>query len=54
VGLEKISASLYFVATDQLLTPENLLGPEQLRSRVLEQLVALGLDHRNLAGHLPE
>ncbi len=54
VGLEKISASLYFVATDQLLTPENLLGPEQLKNRVLEQLVALGLNHRNLAGHLPE
>jgi DNA helicase-2/ATP-dependent DNA helicase PcrA len=54
VGLEKISASLYFVASDELLTPENLLGPEQLKKLVLEQLFALGLDHRNLAGHLPE
>jgi DNA helicase-2/ATP-dependent DNA helicase PcrA len=54
VGIEKISASLYFVAADELLTPKNLLGPEQLKNRVLEQLVALGLDHRNLAGHLPQ
>jgi DNA helicase II / ATP-dependent DNA helicase PcrA len=54
IGLEKVSASLYFVSKEQLLTPDNLLGPEQLKTRVLEQFFALGLNHRNLTGHLPE
>jgi DNA helicase-2/ATP-dependent DNA helicase PcrA len=54
VGIERISASLYFVASNQLLTPDNLLNPNDLKDRVLKQLVALGLDDRNLAGHLPE